>query len=274
MMKSVSLFLLALQLPLAFAATDATLVTVGNNKVSTQDFKRRFDDIKRQAMNPPTAEQFLEDMVRFEIGVQEAEKMKLHEDPLVKDRFKQVLYNALLEKQIGGKVGDIKISEKEMRDFYQKNPELRLSHILIELKENATAEEREVARKRAGEFLEEIRKSKRPFEDFVKLYSDDMATKETGGDIGFQSRVTLSPVIYEAAMKMKPDEVKGLIETKFGFHIIKLLERRTFDLADKHQIRAALFDDKRAKIFDDYFDKVKKSYKVNVNKEALKSVTK
>lgn len=258
----------------SWAATEATLVTVGNNKVSTQEFKRRLDDIKKQAMNPPTPEQFLEDMVRFEVGVQEAEKMKLQDDPLVKERFKQVLYNALLEKQIGAKVGDIKISEKEMRDFYQKNPELRLSHILIELKDNATSEERDATRKRAAEFLDEIKKSKRPFEDFVKIYSDDMATKETGGDIGFQSRVTLSPIIYDAAMKLKTNEVKGLIETKFGFHIIKLLERRSFDMADKHQIRAALFDDKRAKIFDDYFEKVKKSYKVNVNKEALKSITK
>ncbi len=258
----------------AWGATETTLVTVGNNKVSTQDFKRRLDEIKRQAMNPPTPEQFLEDMVRFEIGVQEAEKMKLQDDPLVKERFKQVLYNALLEKQIGGRVGDIKISEKEMRDFYQKNPELRLSHILIELKENASNEEREITRKRANEFLAEIKKAKRPFEDFVKLYSDDMATKEVGGDIGFQSRVTLSPVIYDAAMKMSTNEVRGLIETKFGFHIIKLLERRNFDLADKHQIRAALYDDKRARIFDDYFARVKKSYKVNVNKEALRSITK
>lgn len=273
-MKSATLFFLALFCSFAFSATDTTLVTVGSNKVTTQDFTRRFEDIKRQAMNPPTTEQFLEDMIRFEIGVQEAEKLKLQDDPLVKDRFKQVLYNALLEKQIGAKVGDIKISEKEMRSFYQKNPELRLAHILIEVKENATAQERESTRKRANEFLEEIRKSKRPFEDFVKLYSDDMATKETGGDIGFQSRVTLSPVIYEAAMNLRSNEVKGLIETRFGFHIIKLLERRAFDMADKHQIRAALFDDKRARIFDEYFDRVKKSYRVNVNKEALRSISK
>lgn len=273
-MKTMLLFLLATTSPFAFSATETTLVTVGNSKVTTQDFKRRLEDIKRQAMNPPTTEQFLEDMIRFEIGVQEAEKQKLQDDPLVKDRFKQVLYNALLEKQIGSKVGDIKISEKEMRSFYQKNPELRLAHILVEVKENATAQEREITRKRANEFLEEIRKSKRPFEDFVRLYSDDMATKETGGDIGFQSRVTLSPVIYDAAMKMRNNEVKGLIETRFGFHIIKLLERRAFDMADKHQIRAALFDDKRARIFDDYFDRVKKSYRVNVNKEALKSISK
>lgn len=273
-MKSIIVALISLP-TMIFAATDSnTLLTVGSSKVSTQDFKRRLDEVKKQAMNPPTADQFLEDMVRFEIGVQEAEKMKLQDDPLVKERFKQVLYNALLEKKIGSKVGEIKISEQELRDFYKKNPELRLAHILIEVRENASKEERDASRKRANEFLDEIKKTKRPFEDFVKLYSDDMATKETGGDIGFQSRVTLAPIIYDAAMKLSPNEVKGLIETKYGFHIIKLLERRNFDMADKHQIRAALYDEKRARIFDDYFMKVKKAYKVDINKEALKSVTK
>src|SRR5690606_1188450 len=105
----------------------------------------------------------------------------------------------------------------------------------------AKPEERELVRKRALEILGEVKKSKRPFEDLVKLYSDDVATKETGGDIGFQSRVTLAPMIYEEAVAMKPGEIKGLIETRFGFHIIKVLDRRSYDLADKHQVRAALF---------------------------------
>jgi peptidyl-prolyl cis-trans isomerase C/peptidyl-prolyl cis-trans isomerase D len=71
---------------------------------------------------------------------------------------------------------------------------------------------------------------------------------------------------------MKVGEVKGLLETRFGFHIIKLVDRRSYDLADKRQIRAALFDSKRAKLFNDYFEKSKKKYKIEVNREALKSV--
>ena len=250
------------------------LATVGNAKITTEEFNRRLEEVCKQAMTPPTPEQFLEDLIRFEVGVQEAEKLKLQNDPLVKERFKQILYNGLLEKQIGGRVSEIKINEKEMREFYKKNPEIRLAHILIELKDNAKPEEREITRKRALEIFDEVKKSKRPFEDLVKIYSDDLASKEAGGDIGFQSRVTLAPVIYEAAQNMKAGEVKGLIETKFGFHILKLVERRNYDLADKHQIRAALFDEKRAKIFNDYFEKAKKGYRIETNKEALKSVAK
>lgn len=258
---------------LCLASAQAQVVaTVGNQKITLEEFNRRLDEIRKQAMNPPSPEAFLEDMVRFKVGVQEAEKEKLANDPMVKERFEQVLYTSLLEKHLGNKVEQIKITDSELKDYYKKNPELRLAHILIDIKANATPEEREASRKRALEIFDDVKKSKRPFEELVKLYSDDLPTKEMGGDIGYQSRVTLVPMIYDTAMNMKIGEVKGLIETKHGFHIIKLLDKRSFDLADKRQIRAAIFDDKRAKLFNEYFDKVKKQYPIEINKEALKAL--
>ena len=256
---------------LDFEVSAQVLATVGNSKITTEEFNRKFTEVRDRAMNPPTAEQFLEDLVRFEVGVQEGEKQKLQNDPLVKERFRQVIYNALLEKQIGKRVEDIKITENEMRDFYKKNPEIRVAHILIDIKANAQPEDREIVHKRALEILDDVRKSKRPFEELVKLYTDDIPTKESGGDIGFQSRITLVPLLYDTALNMKIGEVKGLIETRFGYHIIKLLDRRSFDLADKRQVRAALFDERRGKIFNEYFDKTKKQYKIEVNREALKA---
>lgn len=258
----------------AFSANAQTLATVGNTKITLEEFNRKFEEVKKQSMNAPTPEQFLEDLVRFEVGVQEAEKQKIQNDAPVKERIKQVYYNSLLEKQIGKRVEEIKISDGEMKEFYKKNPELRIAHILIDLKVNATPEEREITRKRALEIYDDVKKSKRNFEELVKLYSDDIPTKEMGGDIGFQSRVTLLPAIYDVAVNMKEGEIKGLLETRFGFHIIKLVDRRSYDMADKRQIRAALFDVKRAKIFDDYFDRAKKGYKIEINREALKSVKK
>jgi peptidyl-prolyl cis-trans isomerase C/peptidyl-prolyl cis-trans isomerase D len=260
----------SLVLVAGFQARADVLATVGDAKITTEEFNRKLDEVRRQAMNPPTPDQFLEDLVRFEVGVQEAEKAKLQNGPIVKERYKQVLYNALLEKQIGKRVEDIKITENEMKDFYKKNPELRLSHILIEVKEGAKPEMRESVHKRALEILDDVKKSKRPFEELVKLYTDDLATKDAGGDIGFQSRVTLSPTLYDIAVNMKVGEVKGLIETPFGYHIIKLVDRRSFDLADKRQIRAAVFEEKRAGVFNDYFNKVKKQYKIQVHHELLK----
>lgn len=265
----ITIALLAAHVP----ARAQVLATVGSAKITVEEFKRKYEQVKQQAAHgAPTQEQFLEDLVRFEMGLQEAERAQLANDPLVKERFEQVLYNSLLEKNLGAPVEGIKITEAEMKSFYKINPELHIAHILIDLKQDAKPEQREATRKRALEILDDVRKSKRPFEDLVKLYSDDIATKEMGGDIGFQSRVTLLPAIYDAAVKMRAGEVKGLLETRFGFHIIKLIEKRDYEMADKRQIRAALFDSRRAELFNKYFDKLKKSYRVDINKDAMQAL--
>lgn len=255
----------------AFAQKSTDIVAqVGKKTITLEDFNKKYNEVKSQTINPPTKEQFLEDLVRFEMGVQEAEKRNLQKDPIVQDRFNQEMYKALLEKDIGQRVQKIQVSDAEMKAWYAKNPELRTSHILIEFKAGATPAQVAEAKKRATEIYEEVKKSKRPFEELVKLYSDDALSKQVGGDIGWQSRVTLVPNYYEAVVNMKVGEVTGLIETQFGFHVIKLTGRRSFENANKRQIRAAVFDEKRKQVFNDYFERMKKSYPIKENKGLLK----
>jgi parvulin-like peptidyl-prolyl isomerase len=250
-------------------SNDAVLAQVGNKKITLEEFNRKFAEVKNQSLNPPTKSQFLEDLVRYELGLLEAEKKQLEKDPLVRDRMRQELYKALVEKELGEKIQKITVTDNEMAAYYKKNPELRTSHILIEFKAGATAEQKNEAKKRANEILTEVRSSKRPFEELVKLYSDDSLSKQTGGDVGWQSRLTLVPAYYDTALSMKVGEIRGLIETQFGFHIIKLTGRRSFENANKRQIRAAVFDEKRRQAFNEYFEKVKKGYEVKVNSKLL-----
>lgn len=264
-------FALVLSLtPSAFAQKGETVVaTVGSKKITLDDFNKKYNEVKLQTINPPTKRQFLEDLVRYELGVQEAEKRNLEKDPIVQDRMKQELYKALLEKELGQKIQKIEVSDKEMAAWYKNNPEIRFSHILIEYKPGATPEQIAEAKKRATEIYDEVKKSKRPFEELVRLYSDDPLSKQAGGDVGWQSKVTLVPSTYDATVGMKPGQIKGLVETPFGFHIIKLTARRTFEEANKRQIRAAVYDEKRKQAFNDYFEKLKKQYKIQVNSSAL-----
>jgi parvulin-like peptidyl-prolyl isomerase len=268
-MKNIILFSVLL---FAVSAQAQVVFSVGNTKVTVEEFKKRLADYKTSTFNPPTAEQLLEDWVRFEVGVQEAEKQKMQNDPAVKERYRQVLYNALLEKNLGKKVEQIPINEADMKEYYKHNPEIRLSHIFIEYPIKATAEQHEIARKRALEIYDSVKKelkNKRPFEDLVKLYSDDLATKDNGGDMGFQSRVTVP--FYDTLLKMKVGEVSAPVESRQGYHIIKVTARNSYEDADKRQVRAAVFDEKRAKIFNEYFDKLKKQYHIQVNKDAVKA---
>lgn len=268
-MKNIILFSL---LSFTIGAQAQVVFSVGNTKVTLEQFKKRLAEYKSSTFNPPSAEQLLEDWVRFEVGVQEAEKEKMQTDPAVKERYRQVLYNALLEKNLGKKVEQIPITEADMKAYYKRNPELRLSHIFIEYPVKATAEQHEIARKRAYEIYENVKKelrNKRSFEDLVKLYSDDLSTKDNGGDMGFQSRVTVP--FYDTLVKMRVGDVSAPIESRQGFHIIKVTGRNSYGDADKRQVRAAVFDQKRAKIFNEYFEKLKRQYRIQVNKDAIKA---
>ena len=257
------------QMAFAEASKSDPVAVVGSKTITVEEFNKKFSEVRNMAVNPPTKQQFLEDLVRYELGVQEAEKRNMDKDPTVQDRMKQELYKALLEKELGEKVNKIQVSEKEMESYYKKNPEIRTSHILIELKPGATPEQRAEAKKRATEIYDEVKKSKRPFDELVRLYSDDPLTKQTGGDVGFQSRVTLVPTYYDPILQMKVGEVKGVIESPFGFHIVKVTGRRSFENSNKRQLRAAVFDEKRKDMFNDYFEKLRKSYKIQTNAKLI-----
>jgi parvulin-like peptidyl-prolyl isomerase len=248
------------------------VATVGNTKITLEEFKKKYDEVKRQAINPPTPDLFLEDLVRFEVGVQEANKRGLKNDPQVQDRFNQELYKALVEKEIGKKVDGIKVNEDEMKSYYKKNPEIRSSHILIEFKPDATQEQRDTALARAQEIYKEVKASKRPFEELVRIYSDDSLSKVNGGDIGFQSRMTVVPTYYDALARMKKDEINGPVRTLHGFHILKKTDIRSYENANKKQLRAAVFEEKRTEIFNRFFDGLKSRYSIEKNEALLKQV--
>lgn len=178
------ILLVVLSVPFALHAEikkDEVLATIGPRKITVEDFNRRFNEVKN-AENAPTKKQFLEEMVRYEMGLAEALKQGLDKDPIYIERARSELYKTYLEKELGASAQKISISDKEMEEFYKKNPEIRFSHIVIEVKPGATAEQRKEAKGRADEILKEVKKSKRPFEDLVKLYSDDLVTKPLGGE--------------------------------------------------------------------------------------------
>lgn len=252
------------------AFADDVVAVVGNKQITTKELNEKYDEILRSTVNPPSKDVFLEDLVRYEMGVQEALKKGIPDDPAVKERVRQEYYKGLIEKELGKRIAEIKVNDKEMQAYYQKNPEIRTSHILIEFRPDATADQKKAARDRATEIYEEVKKSKRPFEELVGLYTDDVMSKRTGGDVGWQSNMTLVPAYYQTALAMKVGETKGLIETQYGYHIIKVTGRRGYDDSNKRQLRAAVFDEKRKEIFDEYFARLKKQYPVKVNKENLK----
>lgn len=270
MMQNIFFAILVIASTAVHAADTDVVATVGNKQITLKDFNEKYEEVLRTTISPPPKDVFIEDLVRYEVGVQEALKKNIPDEPFIKERVRQEYYKGLIEKEIGKDVAEIKVVDKEMQEYYAKNPEIRTSHILIEFKPDATAEQKAAAKKRAEEILSEVKKSKRPFEELVGLYTDDVLTKRTGGDVGWQSSVTLVPNYYQTILNMKVGEMRGLVETQYGFHIIKVTGRRGYADANKRQIRAAVFEQKRKQLFDEYFVKLKKQYAIKVNKNALK----
>jgi parvulin-like peptidyl-prolyl isomerase len=247
---------------------DEVVASVGARKIMLSDFNRRFNEVKN-LVNPPTKKQFLEDLVRFEIGLGEAESRGLEKDPVYQEKAKAELYKTYLEKELAETVQKISVSDKEMEDYYKRSPEIRFSTILIESKPGANPAQKQEVEKRAKEILDEVKKSKRSFEELVKLYSDDPATKSMGGDAGFQSRMMLTPGFYDAIANMKTGEIKGLVPSPFGFHIVKVTARRDFAGADKRQLRMAVFSEKKLLVLNSHFEGLKKKYPVSTNLKAI-----
>jgi peptidyl-prolyl cis-trans isomerase C len=128
---------------------------------------------------------------------------------------------------------NVNVSDQTARQFYDRNksemtaPErVHLRHIVIQVLPKASEADKAKAKAKA----EEVYKKVKAGEDFAKLaaqYSDDPGSKARGGDIGFIVKGQTVPAFEAAAFALqKPNEVAPLTETRFGYHIIQLLERQ------------------------------------------------
>ena len=106
------------------------------------------------------------------------------------------------------------------------------------------------------------------FAAVAKAQSQDPGSAPNGGDLGFFPKGQMTPAFEEAAFKLKPGAVSGLIETPFGFHIIKVLERRgarTAPLAEvSGQIKDFLVQGQRDTKLQQFVDQVKTKSKVEI----------
>ena len=259
---------------LAFAQQkDSVVAEIGSKKITLDEFNKKYNEILNivgtSGGTAPTKPEFLEDLVRFELGLVEASKKNLEKDPVYQERIKQEMYKVLLEKELGQKAAKIQPTDAEMKDWYSKNPSVRWSNILIEVKPTATPEQRAEAKKRAQEIFAEVKSSKRPFEELVRLYSDDTMAKQIGGDVGYQSIIT-APLVYDYVRKAKVGDLVGPVDTIFGFFIMKVTGKATFDQANKPQIRQAVFNEKRRQLMDQYFAGLKKQIPTKSNPSLLK----
>jgi parvulin-like peptidyl-prolyl isomerase len=214
-----------------------------------------------------------------EMGGEEPYRAYLKEAGVTDDDFRQIvrqeIYGELLRKEFEKA---IKVSEPEARDFYNRekaNPkfeavfvepeQVRASHILIggrrsviasELRaagisdparlERAINEEIGKRRSRASQILSKA-KAGADFARLARESSEDAGTRDRGGDLGLFTRNTHTARFDDAAFSMKAGQVSDIVETDYGFHIIKVSERRARRTRDFAEVRAAIEQELTAK---------------------------
>lgn len=117
---------------------------------------------------------------------------------------------------------DLKRYFEENRSRYTEAEERRASHILIQAGSSMSSDQRAKAKARAQALLEQVRRAPATFADVARASSEDTGSAAQGGDLQFFGRGAMVKPFEDAAFSMKAGEISSLIETDFGYHIIKL----------------------------------------------------
>ena len=170
-------------------------------------------------------------------------------------------------------VSKTSVTEAEARTFYDKNPDkfkreesVKASHILIGVDAKASAEDK----KKGFEKAEKLRKELAGGADFATLAKANSTcpSSQQGGDLGFFGKGQMVPAFEKAAFALKPGEISDVIETQFGYHIVKMTEKKpavTTDFKDvKSKIEDFLKGQKVNESIQAYLADARKSAKIEI----------
>lgn len=156
------------------------------------------------------------------------ERMHLSEETLKAQIRKDLAINELVESSVASKIS---VSEEEIKAFYEGHPrafvqpeQVKASHILIKVDAKAD----EAARADAKKQIEELQKRIEKGEDFATLAKEfsQCPSSAKGGDLGYFKRGQMVKPFEDAAFALKSGELSDVVETEYGYHIIKVVEKK------------------------------------------------
>jgi len=268
-----------------FAQDNAVVAKIGERKITLSDFKRVTDyfDAERQKMletNPQLKETVLRQFIQSIVISDLAKQKGFDKNPEIKEQLQffsdNFLANEYLKQEIAQKVT---VSDDELKSYYDSHKDefktqdmIKARHILVRVDSSASDDEKKKAKERIELYLKKIKDG----EDFAKLasdFSDDPGSKAKGGDLDFFPRGRMVKPFEDAAFSLKPGQTSGIVETQFGFHIIKVEDRKdssveSFDVV-KERLKQKLSQDRTRKELTDFIDKAMKDSKTEIYPDVL-----
>jgi peptidyl-prolyl cis-trans isomerase D len=124
------------------------------------------------------------------------------------------------------------------KDRFQQTEERQASHILITVDSSASEADKAKAKEKAESVLKEVKAAGANFAALAKKYSQDPGSASKGGDLGFFGRGMMVKPFEDAAFGLKEGEISGLVQSDFGFHIIKLTSVHAASVKPMASVRA------------------------------------
>jgi len=176
-----------------------------------------------------------------------------------------------LEAEVSSKIA---VTDSEVDAFYKQNLDrfkqaeaVHARHILIGVPADASAADRSKARQTAQSVVGQLKRGAR-FEDIARKLSTDTGSAQNGGDVGFFPKGQMTPAFEQAAFALTPGQTSGVVETPFGFHVIRTIERREERTAPfeevNGQIKEFLIRGQREKKLADFVTQFKTKARIEI----------
>lgn len=267
-----------------------------------RQFQGKIPPDQMEAILPKLWNQALENLINLRLLTQEADRRNIQHDNEAIDKqisqissrfpdpkkFKEQLATlGISEEKLRSEIGeslriekllenepkqDQEVSEKDIEDFYRENPEnfrmserIQASHILIKVDPKAAPEVKEQKRQKLSGILGEIKNGA----DFAKLAGEhsDCPSKSRGGDLGLFERGKMVKPFEDVAFQLKVGEVSDIVETQFGFHLIKLTDRQDGQVMPmekaRERIKSHLGRQKQSQVINDFLMKLRSEAKID-----------
>ena len=211
--------------------------------------------------NPQGREIILNELINQKLFLLDAGRNLYEADPIFKSQLNKVKENLLISFAVDKAVGNISITDAEVKEYYDKNteqfhegPTVNASHILVDDEE------------KCKDIMAKIQNNEVSFEDAAKQFSK-CPSAQKGGNLGDFSQGQMVPEFDEACFSMTVGEVRGPVKSNFGYHIIKLNDKKDSSIipfdAVKEQLKEKLIADKQQAAYQSKINQLKILYQVD-----------
>lgn len=263
--KSILTLIMLTLLSFNVSVQAAELARIGKRVITDEEVKKKLENlppVQKNFLNRDKSarERLVDNVVTEELFVIEANANNLEKSAEFQEQLEMQRRQLLARQYIRNEIEN-KLTAKAIRNYFDKNKrryrtdEVRAFHILVKTK----AEADEVYQKAKNA------KTDADFQALAKQYSKDPSVQQNLGDLGFFTRSRMVPEFADAAFGMKKGEISQPVKSAFGFHIIKLVDKKDGEEAKFEATQARAKNDLRTEMMQNLVETLKKKRNVVTN---------